>query len=143
MSEQLDLRDATIARLKQERLWAEQELSVYRLASERAIYDASQFDASLFLSGDRGVEDVMRRVLGELDAARREVLQLQARLAEYEGADKRWHSLETVQALAKERDALSRECDALHREIATLRAALSAHRVEGEIVEPERGLVQR
>lgn len=46
------------------------ELSVYRLASETAMYEAGEFDAGLFLSGDRGVEDVMRRVLRQLDAAR-------------------------------------------------------------------------
>lgn len=48
------------------------ELHVYRLASERAIYDAQQFDPSLFLNTDRGVEDVMRRVLGELKKAQAE-----------------------------------------------------------------------
>lgn len=62
---QLDVRDATIKLLEQELNWTRAELSVYRLASERAIDDAQQFDASLFLSGDRGVEDVMRRELVE------------------------------------------------------------------------------
>lgn len=89
------VKDAEIERLKQELKDARDTLFVYRLASTQAIYDAQQFDPSLFLNTDRGVEDVMRRVL--------------ARLGEYEGANKRWHSFETVQALAKERDALQAE----------------------------------
>lgn len=80
-----------IARLKQQLHDTRDELRVYRLASEQAIYDAQQYDPTLYLNTDRGVEDVMRRVL--------------ARLGEYEGADKRWHSFETAQAIAEERDA--------------------------------------
>lgn len=68
-------KEETIARLRQQLKDTRDELDVYRLASERAIYDAQQFDASLFLAGDRGVEDVMRRVLGTLDEARRELVE--------------------------------------------------------------------
>lgn len=57
---------ATIAQLRQER-------DVYKLASETAIYEAQQFDRALFLSGDRGVEDVMRRVLDALKQAQQEL----------------------------------------------------------------------
>ena len=35
--------------------------------------------------------------------------QLTAKLNEYEGDDKRWHSFETVQAILKERDSLEAE----------------------------------
>lgn len=57
------------------------ELGVYRLASETAVYEASQFDRGLFLSGDRGVEDVMRRVLEALKVARSEATQAKAQAA--------------------------------------------------------------
>lgn len=56
--------------LRRELKDARDELAVYRLASETAMYEAGQFDAGLFLSGDRGVEDVMQRVLQRLAAAR-------------------------------------------------------------------------
>lgn len=94
-AEQIVALETENTRLKQQLKDTRDELSAYRLASERAIYDAQQFDASLFLAGDRGVEDVLRRVL--------------ARLGEYEGVNRRWHSFETVQALTTERDQLRDE----------------------------------
>ena len=39
--------------------------------------------------------------------------QLTAKLNEYEGDDKRWHSFETVQAILKERDTLTAENERL------------------------------
>lgn len=72
---------ATIAQLQRELKDTRDELEVYRLASETAVYEASQFDRGLFLSGDRGVEDVMRRVLEALKVARSEATQAKAQAA--------------------------------------------------------------
>lgn len=46
------------------------------------------------------------------------IVELESRLAEYEGDNKRWHSFETVQALVKERDELRAQLQAAQREAA-------------------------
>lgn len=71
----------TVLQLQRELKDTRDELEVYRLASETAVYEASQFDRGLFLSGDRGVEDVMRRVLEALKVARSEATQAKAQAA--------------------------------------------------------------
>lgn len=71
-AEQIVALETENTRLKQQLKDTRDELSAYRLASERAIYDAQQLDPSLYLNTDRGVEDVMRRVLGELKKAQAE-----------------------------------------------------------------------
>lgn len=45
------------------------------------------------------------------DALQAERDALLAKLADYEGENKRWHSFETVQAIVKERDALRQQLD--------------------------------
>lgn len=114
----VDPRDVTIAQLRD-------ELRVYCLTSEQAIYDAQQYDPALYLNTDRGVEDVMCRVL--------------ARLAEYEGANKRWHSFETVQAIAKERDALRAENVRLRAELNQTRQDVRALAQAGELLKAQVG----
>lgn len=48
--------------------------------------------------------------------------ELEARLSEYEGEDKRWYSFETVQAMVKEREELQAEIEKLKAEIDKLKA---------------------
>lgn len=116
-----DTHGATIERLKQELKNTRDELDVYRLASERAIYDAQQFDATLYLNTDRGVEDVMRRALGALDEARRELVEKYNCLFEiYTALQKAGvpvmepkRAVSKIELLASERDLWQQRANAL------------------------------
>lgn len=70
-------------------------------ANERAEITTSTCIMCALQSANARIAELER----ERDAA-------QARIAEYEGDDKRWHSYETVQAIVKERDELRAQLDA-------------------------------
>ena len=69
LGQQLSEQAATIAQLRQDVLDARRERDAWQLDSMNAVYAAQQFDPLLYLQGDTGAADVMKRVLERLRAA--------------------------------------------------------------------------